>query len=296
MNPLVRVQIENNATTASAWASFAAHRNRVTGLLQARSAASRLCVLGAGNCNDFDIGELLASHAEIHLVDLDPNALSGGIARQNVNAHRSIHTHAPFDLSGRLEAMASWRPSAPVADADVERCIRCATEVASELPGPFQLTASNCVLSQLIDAMTDAIGASHPRFADLVAAVRLGHLRLMASLTSPGGAAVLITDVVSSDTCPELQAATDWDLPGLLAQVVGARNFFHGTSPTVLAAVLHSDAILRSCFLPPEWIRPWVWNLGPRLYLVHAVVLRRRPATQTSASGPRASVDVGRMS
>ena len=180
MNPLVRVQIENNATTASAWASFAAHRNRVTGLLQARSAASRLCVLGAGNCNDLDIGELLASHAEIHLVDLDADALSGGIARQNVNAHRSIHTHAPFDLSGRLEAMASWRPSAPVADADVELCIRCATEVASELPGPFQLTASNCVLSQLIDAVTDAIGASHPRFADLVGAVRLGHLRLMA--------------------------------------------------------------------------------------------------------------------
>ncbi len=293
MNPLVRVQIENNAATAGAWASFAAHRNRITGLLQARSAACRLCVLGAGNCNDFDIGELLASHTEIHLVDLDADALTGGIARQNVNAHRSIHTHAPFDLSGRLEAMASWRPSAPVANADVELCIRCATEVASELPGPFQLTASNCVLSQLIDAVTDAIGAAHPRFADLVAAVRLGHLRLMASLTAPGGAAVLITDVVSSDTCPELQAATDWDLPGLLAQVVGARNFFHGTSPTVLAAVLHSDAILRSCFLPPEWIRPWVWNLGPRLYLVHAVVLQRRPATQTSASGPRASVDVG---
>src|SRR4029077_10811702 len=116
VNPLVRVQIENNVTTARAWGSFAAHRKRVTGLLQARSAASRLCVLGAGNCNDLDVRELLASHAEIHLVDLDADALSRGIARQNVDAHRSIHTHAPFDLSGRLEAIASWRPSAPVAD------------------------------------------------------------------------------------------------------------------------------------------------------------------------------------
>jgi hypothetical protein len=261
MNSLVRVQIENNAATAGAWAAFATHRKRVTGLLQARSAASRLCVLGAGNCNDLDLGELLASHAEIHLVDVDADALSRGIARQNVDAHGSIHRHAPFDLSGQVEAMACWSPTAPVADADVERCIHCATEVAGGLPGPFQLIASNCILSQLIDAMADAIGASHPRFADLVSAVRLGHLRQTADLTAPGGAAVVITDVLSSDTCPELQAATDRDLPGLLARAVSARNFFHGTSPAVLAAVLGSDAVLRSSFLPPEWIRPWVWNL-----------------------------------
>jgi hypothetical protein len=112
--------------------------------------------------------------------------------------------------------------------------------------------------------MADAIGASHPRFADLVSAVRLGHLRQTADLTAPGGAAVVITDVLSSDTCPELQAATDRDLPGLLARAVSARNFFHGTSPAVLAAVLGSDAVLRSSFLPAEWIRPWVWNLVAR--------------------------------
>src|SRR5690242_9308618 len=69
------------------------------------------------------------------------------------------------------------------------------------------------------------------RFAEFVAAVRLGHLRLAANLTAPGGTAVLITYVVSSAACPELQAATDRDLPGVLAQALCARNFFHGTSP-----------------------------------------------------------------
>jgi hypothetical protein len=149
------------------------------------------------------------------------------------------------------------------------RCANAAGAVAKSLPGPFPLTAWICLLSQLMDGLADSLGASHPRFAEAVNAVRLGHLHLMADMTTPGGEAILIADVVSSLTCPELATAGDDELSDLLAQ---ARDM----NPAALATNLASDAKLISTFHSPRWLKPWVWNLGLRLYLVHAVSLTER--------------------
>lgn len=276
MNALAQAQIANNGATAANWAAFAPHRARVTALLQARGAGSRLCVLGAGNCNDLDLASLSASHAQVHLVDLDAAALTSALERQNPPRREALHLHAPLDVGGHVETLARWRPSRDIAAADVASLANRAAEVAARLPGPFTLTASLCLLSQLIDGLGVSLGASHPRFAEAVKAVRLGHLRLMAALAAPGGEAMLIADVVSSITCPELAHAPEADLSDLLARALRTRNFFHGMNPAALAVDLASDPVLTAAFAPPRWIKPWIWDLGPRLYLVHAVSLTRR--------------------
>src|SRR5690348_15383718 len=66
------IQIAFNAETRDHWDAFAGHRAKVTGLLTSGGlpGASRLCVLGAGNCNDVDLAALLRAHREVHLVDV----------------------------------------------------------------------------------------------------------------------------------------------------------------------------------------------------------------------------------
>jgi hypothetical protein len=250
MSRLGQAQIDNNVATASGWAAFAAHRAKVTALSRARAAPSRLCVLGAGNVNDVDLRALLATHETIDLVDLDAAAMARGLARQGLEGDARVHARAA-DLTGSLDTMADWSPATRLGDGEVAALPRRAVEVA-------------------------AIGAGHPRFAEMVAAVRLGHLRQMAELAAPGGVAVLIADVVSSLTCPELRVTAERDLPALVTRLGREGNLFHGAHPARLAAALASDPVLRASFLPAEWERPWIWDLGPRLYLAHAVTLRRR--------------------
>jgi len=45
--------------------------------------------------------------------------------------------------------------------------------------------ASTCVLSQLIEVVIQSVGVAHPRFLELVQAVRIGHLRLLMHLVAP---------------------------------------------------------------------------------------------------------------
>jgi hypothetical protein len=61
-------QAKLNKSSAAAWEPFTSHREKVTALLTGSAAGGRLCVLGAGNCNDLDLARLLLAYAEITLV------------------------------------------------------------------------------------------------------------------------------------------------------------------------------------------------------------------------------------
>jgi len=92
-----------NATTAGNRAWFAAHRQRIEVLLRKNPRGARLCVLGAGNCNDLDLPELAGHFGEIHLVDLDATATRNatrplGLANLIVHAGHHRDRRHPFDL------------------------------------------------------------------------------------------------------------------------------------------------------------------------------------------------------
>ncbi len=119
-----------------------------------------------------------------------------------------------------------------------------------------------------------AVGERHPQFLALVRAIRAGHLRLLTHLTAPGGTAVLITDVASTDTFPSLGSVPEISLPGLLSELASGRRFFHGVAPAVLIKAFQQDPYLSARVASLEWIPPWRWNLHDRVYLVLALRCR----------------------
>jgi hypothetical protein len=68
-----------NRDTADSWHRYSEHRARVTALAPGGDSCA---VLGAGNCNDLDLDALTGRYREIHLIDLDAEALERARARQ----------------------------------------------------------------------------------------------------------------------------------------------------------------------------------------------------------------------
>lgn len=278
MNPLIATQCTNNRETKDGWGPFQAHRNRVTEHLRVGETpgGARLCVLGAGNCNDLDLSALRAGYHEIHLVDLDAAALADGVARQGLAADAGVYCHGGVDVTGVLDRLAGWSARSLIEAVDLAACVaEPLRRVAPSLPGPFTVVASTCLLSQLIGAVVQTVGASHPCFVPLLQAVRTGHLRLLSRLAAPGGYGVLITDVVSSETAPTLATLPEDALESTLVELIRQGNFFHGLNPFALTAAFRTDPVVRARATDVQALPPWRWDLGPRLYAVWGLKWRR---------------------
>lgn len=268
-------QIAFNSLSRDQWGSFESHRARVTELLGRDAGKGRLCVLGAGNCNDLDLKALLGRHREIHLVDLDASALADGIARQELTGHPAVIAHGGIDLTGMLEAIARWNPAASISRADLNALAELPGETfRMAFEGPFESVASTCLLSQLIANIKHSIGENHPRFIEAVQSIRLGHLRLLARLVRPGGWGTLVTDVVSSDTLPNLKSLPENALRELMPVLNRGRNFFHGVNPAILWPLFRQDPLLAAATADLEGIPPWRWDFQIRMYLVVAFRFR----------------------
>lgn len=273
MNRLVQVQRDHNVQTAGGWEHFSEHRQRVARLLlqpATQWGAGRLCVLGAGNCNDLDLAALTSAYDEVHLIDVDELALRQGLASQRLPQLDRIHPHG-FELTGILDQLAGWSPQSPPSPDEVDQTIKAALDAPAPLSIKFSHVASVCLLSQLIHSVVHSVGETHPRFVELMSAVRLRHLRLLGEISAPGGRVTLVTDVVSSDTCPGIASASQEQLPAIVRQAIEQRNFFHGTNPAVLAQTLCSDDTLISLARDLQFFPPWRWNLGPRTYAVYGI-------------------------
>jgi hypothetical protein len=279
MNRLVEAQVGYNAASRDGWDTYRSHRKAVTELLVsvAPSRPGRICILGAGNGNDLDLAHLVAVYREVHLVDLDAEALALGVGRQGCADPRSVRCHGAVDVTGMLNVLAGWSADTAVTDGDLVACRdRPVREAGLALPSPFDVVASTCLLSQLIGSVLRAVGERHPRFLELLQAVRLGHLLLFTELLASGGSGVLVTDVVSSDTFPPLGSVPENQLHGVLVQLIRQQNFFHGVNPAALLSALRTDPLLAPRVETVQPLRPWLWDMGARVYAVWAVTLRRR--------------------
>ena len=114
----------------------------------------------------------------------------------------------------------------------------------------------------------------HPRFNELVLAVRNRHLRLLSEMIAPDGFGILVTDFVSSDTCPELATVSNAELPSRAREWIASGNFFSGVNPAALRARFQEDEALLARGLAVEITQPWRWSLGSRYYAVYAILLR----------------------
>jgi hypothetical protein len=193
---------------------------------------------------------------------------------QKKDAVASSATDAATSPASSLSSSASpsSSPSATLAAAAVE----------------YDIVASVCLLSQLLDMYMSVITDAHPRFLAGTLALRDAHVALMLHLLRPGGRGVLITDVVASTSAPQLRQTPHAQLHTLLPDLVAQSNFFTGCNPRAIEKRLASttapfatqiDAASVQLLLPPH--SPWLWNIGgpeDKRFLVYAITFQKKRA------------------
>lgn len=277
MNWLGAEQARRNASAIDRWSAHAEHRAQVTSRLLSSASLppGKLCVLGAGNCNDLDLPALAGAFGEVHLVDIDAAALERGAARQGVGVPGGVKLHGGIDLTGCWESWAEW-PRRPPTETEFAAALdRVLAAPPPGLGGPFDVAASTCLASQLVESVVLALGEGHPRLVELILAVRTAHVRLLNRLLAPNGVGWLFVDFVSSQTLPELLAAAEPDWQELLPRLVSQGNFFHGLNPFALLQLFRSDPELSANAANVELAGFWRWNQQPKTYAVCAIRFRR---------------------
>jgi hypothetical protein len=266
-NAFVHRQIVSNRQTSDAWERSFSHRQRVTALLIADAVREgRLCILGAGNCNDIDLKELQKTFKEIHLVDLDREAVAGGIERQRLLSGGTVIIHAPFDLSGVLDRVGSD---------DASALLESIQRPTAGLPVPFDVVLSAGVLTQMFQSIEE-LDLPAEATLRLVLALRHRHLDALLELVTRGGASVLVSDVVSTATAPDLAICPEHRLSRRLAELIEARNFFTGANPSAIWQELSGNPLYVDRIADIKVHDPWLWPVtASHHYLTWGLTLRR---------------------
>jgi hypothetical protein len=249
------------------WALYAQHRAHFTDALVASATreGGSLCVLGAGNCNDIDLERLAGTFAEIHLVDIDAQALARAVARQPAALRPRLFRHAPVDLSGLpARRLGKWKRMPPTIP-EVETAAAGALKaLLARLPGEFDVVASACVLTQMSFALLAALGDGHPALEAVRLALMGTHLNTLVGLTGEGGKFLFVCDMVSSNLYPLDALPPDRALREVMAEIVAAGACYFAANPEIVRRMLRQVG-------EPELLDPWLWT-GPlgRTYFVYA--------------------------
>jgi hypothetical protein len=272
-------QVDSNRSAVGHEAHFAGHRARLTAEIHARApagGAGRLCLLGAGNAGDVDLEALAADFAEVHLVDIDAEAVARAAARVSPRARGRIVLHAPVDLSGIFGRLDDWSRVAPAPAAIVDEARSGIDRVLGALPGPFDVVISCCLLTQLQLVLLEVVGDAHPRFGELRAVTTALHVRIVCGLIGAGGVGLLVTDLVGNDTYPLDFLPPDANLGALMGGLLATGNVIMVSHPGQLSAEIRRDPALRGLYAVRSPIGPWIWQNGPeKTYLVYALEISR---------------------
>jgi SAM-dependent methyltransferase len=263
-----------NRNSEGLWAQFAEHRALLTGLAQ-DAGGQRLLVLGAGNCNDLDLPRLAGTYREIHLADLDQEALARARDRQPPEVQKALVLRAPVDLSGALEKLAEFRHERPTPAQIAALPGSIADNVSLELRGSYDTVMSTCLLSQLMHGTRRALG-EHPDLEMVATALALGHLRAMVRLLRPGGHGILATDTCSSEMYPPLEDRWKKFSPlAVLGRLEETENLLSGTRPSMIFEALTNDVVIGPLLDKPQLLEPWLWRMGKLVLLVYGVVFKK---------------------
>ncbi len=281
---LADIHVDNNAQSAGLWDLYAEHRQKLTDLVAAHGPRHRVAILGAGNCNDLDLAALAKPFQEIHLADLDPAALVRALRRQTPATRRHLFTHPGRDLSGLVSRLPFWRQRAPDLETLARAVPTAAAQVVAQLPGPFDLVVSDCILSQIAWTCFQALGEG-PLLTAVLDVAMAAHLRTLVALARPGGRCLLVTDVVSSESQPLERLLPGADPGEILRDLDRRSELFSGTSPSLAYMMLTADPELAREVEDVSVIAPWLWDVSSRRkVLVCALAFGRRRVVADAAS------------
>jgi hypothetical protein len=273
-----------NRRLAGSWQRYQDHRGQVMALVltaetvpAAAVSAGDIAIFGAGNGSDLDVPRLADTFREIHLVDLDGEALER--ARQDLPAavRERVILHEPVDLSGFMSHLDEWGESFPD-DATLGRvAFDSSRAIVAGLGRGFDVVLSTGVLSQLIVPFHRAWITSKLNWQRMDAAITALHLATLVGSTRSGGRGVLAFDVLSSKDAPALSALASRGTTELGAAVdmeVAAGSITLQPHPTTLLKQLQFPG-MASMVREPRLTAPWLWNLGDAVQLVYGLLFRR---------------------
>ena len=265
---------------ADDWSLYADHRARLTDVLAASAPGNggTLCLLGAGRCNDVDLERLASTFTEIHLVDIDAKALEAAKARQSPEVRSRLVIHGPVDLMGLSpKRLRKWKARPPTPNEVAASGVSTFEWLLERLPGPFDVVASTCVLTQMAFELRDGLGGQHKMLGAIRLSMVLTHLRSLVALTAPGGASVLACDLASSSHFPLDQLPADAALLDVMGQIIESESFYASANPNLILQLWEQDELLQLSTTEPDLFDPWLWT-GPqsRTYLVYAIRAIRR--------------------
>lgn len=271
------------------WELYAHHRAQQTNaILQQAPAGGRAIFLGAGNCNDLDLERLAAHLGELHLVDIDAQALARAAARQSEATQATLHLHGGVELTGLLGRLSDKKRPLDTFNA-IEAALQPATtDVLNKLPRDFDLAVSCCVATQLYFGLNKVVKQTDPMLVSIRHAGLVVHLRTLGHLVKPGAAVLLVNDVLSTESYPvdELQGQGDGgnELVEKLEELCNQVTVFEAGNPIIIKRILRRDVGLRGFLELPQVTAAWLWT-GPlsRTYLVYAMRMQRAPGRSTAA-------------
>jgi hypothetical protein len=275
---------ELNRRLAGSRQRYQQHREQVMALALAvettsvaAGPAGDIVIFGAGNGSDLDLPRLADTFREIHLVDLDGEAVER--ARQELPAAQRARVipHAPVDLSGFMSHLDEWGEALPD-DATLGRtAFAAARAIVATLGRDYDVVLSTGALSQLIVPFHRAWVASGASWERLDAAIVAVHLATLVLSTRAGGRGAMAFDVLSSKDAPALLALagrSSSELQAAIDAAVAAGNITLHPQPMALLSQLQFPG-MASMVQEPRLTSPWLWDLGDALQLVYGLQFRR---------------------
>jgi hypothetical protein len=272
-----------NRETAASWDRFREHRQRVSHLLADVAGdppspeAGTLAILGAGNGNDLDLPAIVPRYRQVHLFDIDREAITRARDRQPPAIAERLILHAPIDLGGALADLGKLRHRPASADELGALPGAGLRQVLPRVAERFDVVASTCLVSQLVHSCQRLLGDAHPHIQPIACAVVVAHLRLLVELIRPGGTGLLVTDTVSSDTYPLAElwgTRAPW---ALVDELEATGNHLSGTTPSFMRRILNTDPVISPRVSNTCLEEPWLWTLSDaETYLVYALRFERR--------------------
>ena len=236
-----------------------------------------LCVFAAGNADELDLARLVTHFREVHLVDLDGEALVRARDRQVAAVRSKFVLHEGVDASGLLEHLDAWGDSFP----ERAELARVATEAAQSivhgLGATFPAVMSACALNRFALPFQRAWLTSRSHWTALLSTMRAIHLATLAGAARSGGRCLLAFDVASSRDMPALSEqrnrAPD-ELSEFVHEALDAGTLPLRPDPGTLIAQLASPG-MRALVSEPRLSEPWLRQRDGETELVYGVIFDR---------------------
>jgi hypothetical protein len=240
-----------NRQLAGSRERYQEHREQVMALTMERTPVAagpggEIVIFGAGNGSDLDLPRLAATFGEIHLVDLDADALERAREELPTTVRARVTAHAPIDLSGFMNRLEDWGDTFPDDATLGQTAFAAARAIVAALGRDFDVVLSTGALSQLIVPFHRSWLASRATWARLDAAIVAVHLATLVLSTRTGGRGVMAFDVPSSND----------------------------SQPSTLLSQLQSPG-MASMVREPRLTSPWSWDTGDAVQVVYGLSFRR---------------------